>query len=176
VRPPFELQAGQVSLGLVPDIGGSVSQLRAGTTDLMRPLSAAHWASGDVLGTAMFPMVPYANRIEGNRLHFGGAAWEVETNNPPERFNVHGTGWRVPWTVDRLLRDEALLSLDHAALPDPLCLSGRAAFRVDARVPFRDDDAHQSREVLDAVWLWPALLVRSERRCESGVLGRTLLA
>jgi len=77
-----------------------VSHFRAGTTDLMRPLSAAHWASGDVLGTAIFPMVPYANRFEGNRFHFGGAQWEVETNNPPERFNVHGTGWRVPWRHD----------------------------------------------------------------------------
>jgi len=104
-----------LSLGLVPDISGSVSHFRAGTTDLMRPLSAAHRTSGDVLGTAIFPMVPYTNRIEGNRFHFGCAEWEVETNNPPERFNVHGTGWRVPWTVDRLLRDEALLSLDHAA-------------------------------------------------------------
>ncbi len=100
MRPPIELQAGPLSLGLVPDIGGSVSHFRAGTTDLMRPLSAAHWASGDVLGTAIFPMVPYANRFEGNRFHFGGAQWEVETNNPPERFNVHGTGWRVPWRHD----------------------------------------------------------------------------
>ena len=67
----------------------------------------------------MFPMVPYANRIEGNRFAFGGADWQVATNNPPERFNVHGTGWRSAWTLDRRSPDEARLTLDHEAPSDP---------------------------------------------------------
>src|ERR1700749_4675283 len=95
---PSELAAGELSLGLVPQIGGSVAYFRSRGVDLMRPLSSANLASGNVLGVAMFPMTPYANRIAGNEFDFGGRTWRFEANNPPERFNVHGTGWHEPWT------------------------------------------------------------------------------
>lgn len=117
--PPITLRAGPLSLGLVPDIGGSVAFFRVGSADLMRALSVSDDARGDVLGTAMFPMVPYANRIAGNRFTFGDAEWQVSPNNPPERFNVHGTGWRRPWQVDRSGFAEAWLSLEHDDPPDP---------------------------------------------------------
>src|SRR5690606_29295213 len=44
-------------------------------------------------------MVPYANRIPGNRFAFDGAVHEVRPNNPPEPVNVHGDGWRSAWRV-----------------------------------------------------------------------------
>jgi aldose 1-epimerase len=108
----LELTAGELSLGIVPEIGGSLAYFRYGSVDLMRPLSEAHLKSVNVLGVAMFPMVPYANRIAGNAFEFGGRTWRFEPNNPPERFNVHGTGWHSPWSAHRSA-DGVQLSLDH---------------------------------------------------------------
>jgi aldose 1-epimerase len=112
----LEITAGELSLGLVPAIGGSVAYFRLRGIDLMRPLSAANATAGNVLGVAMFPMVPYANRIAGNAFAFGGRSWGFSGNNPPERFNVHGTGWHSAWHAERQ-GSAVLLSLDHLA-PD----------------------------------------------------------
>src|SRR5690348_6236168 len=69
------LEAGALSAGLVPEIGGSLAWFRIGDTDVMRPLTAERQRAGDVLGVAMFPMVPYANRIADNAFAFGGRTW-----------------------------------------------------------------------------------------------------
>jgi aldose 1-epimerase len=107
-----QLEAGEMSVGLVPGIGGSVSYFRFAGSDMMRPLSDELRVAGNVLGVAMFPMTPYANRIGGNAFTFEGRTYRVEANNPPEKFNVHGTGWHRPWTVAEQSGSGALLGLE----------------------------------------------------------------
>src|SRR5712691_10525299 len=104
----LEIRAGELNVRLVPEIGGSVAYFRRGTVDLMRPLSADALRAANVLGMAMFPMVPYANRIAGNEFIFKGRTYRFEANNPPERFNVHWTGWRGPWCVEQATNSEAV--------------------------------------------------------------------
>ena len=108
----IELRAGALSVGIVPEIGGSLAYFRNDGVDLMRPLSEANRQAGNVLAVAMFPMLPYANRIDGNAFSFGGKTWHFTANNPPERFNVHGTGWHSRWQA-RQDADGVLLRLDH---------------------------------------------------------------
>jgi aldose 1-epimerase len=110
--------AGRLSMGVVPEIGGSLAYFRVDGVDLMRPLSDTDLAAENVLGVAMFPMTPYANRIDGNSFRFGGQDWHVEANNPPERFNVHGTGWHRPWQA-RQGESSIELSLDIVAPDEP---------------------------------------------------------
>jgi aldose 1-epimerase len=127
----LQLKAGELSLGLVPEIGGSVAHFRVGKTDLMRPLSPEDAAARNVLGVAMFPMVPYANRIAGNAFEFGGRTWVFAPNNPPERFNVHGTGWQLPWRAEQ--RPEGvLLSLEHIAPSEPYSYAAAQLFALSA--------------------------------------------
>jgi aldose 1-epimerase len=115
--------AGDLELGLVPELGGSVAYLRLKrgdrSIDLLRRLSEADRAAGDVLGVAMFPMVPYANCIEGNVFEFDGHRYHVEPNLPPYKFNFHGSGWQLPWTVAETGADRATLTLkdDHPSRP-----------------------------------------------------------
>jgi len=109
----LQIQAGKLSVGVVPDIGGSLAYFRCGAVDLMRPLSAQMQRTGNVLGVAMFPMVPYANRIAGNAFTFEGHTYRFEANNPPEKFNVHGTGWHSSWTLESHSPTETLLLLEH---------------------------------------------------------------
>jgi aldose 1-epimerase len=125
-----EIGSGDLALGLVPEIGGSVAYFRKGGADLMRPLSEADRARGDVLGVAMFPMIPYANRIADNQFSFDGRTYRFAQNNPPERFNVHGTAWKLPWTERRIAADELMLELAHVAPDEPYSYAAWQHFRL----------------------------------------------
>jgi len=125
------LEAGDLTLGLVPEIGGSLAYFRLGDVDLMRALSAEHAAARNVLGVAMFPMLPYANRIAGNAFDFGGRTWRFAANNPPEKFNVHGTGWHLPWSAERTA-EGIRLSLAHLAPSEPYSYAATQSFALDA--------------------------------------------
>jgi aldose 1-epimerase len=125
------LAVGSLSLDLVPGIGGSVAAFRHDLTDILRPLSKADLVSGNVLGTAMFPMVPYANRISGNAFQFRGKTYRLEANNPPERFNVHGTGWRSAWTIEVLTDAVARMSLSVDDGRDPFRYRAQQLFALD---------------------------------------------
>lgn len=122
------LEAGALEVGLAPAIGGSVSAMRWRGIDLMRRLSDDDRDAGNVLGVAMFPMVPYANRVAGNEFHFETRRWRVLPNNPPERFNVHGSGWKKPWTVTRASTVAAVLTLEVAAGAEPYSYRAEQAF------------------------------------------------
>lgn len=124
------LKAGALEVGLVPHVGGSVSVLRWRGIDLMRPLSDVDLEAGNVLGVAMFPMTPYANRIAGNAFVFAAKHWRVQPNNPPERFNVHGSGWQHAWTVAEAGTVNVTLSLDIVAGADPYSYRATQAFAV----------------------------------------------
>jgi aldose 1-epimerase len=124
------LKAGALEVELVPHIGGSVSALRWRGIDLMRRLSGGDRDAGNVLGVAMFPMTPYANRIAGNAFDFAAKRWRVQPNNPPEKFNVHGSGWQHAWTVIEAGTANATLSLDIAAEADPYSYRATQAFAV----------------------------------------------
>ena len=108
----IELRIGRMALDLAPYIGGSVASFRIDGIDLMRSLSGSDRSKGNVLGVAMFPMLPYANRIAGNTFSYGGHSYQFSANNPPEKYNVHGTGWRRPWRVERADGQSVELRLD----------------------------------------------------------------
>lgn len=111
------LASGAVAQDLVPPIGGSVAALRYRGVDVFRALSVCDRQARNVLGVGMFPMVPYANRIGGNAFTFRGQRYEVAANNPPERFNVHGTGWHRAWGVSELSGARAVLTLEETGAP-----------------------------------------------------------
>ena len=149
ISEPLRLAVGDLDVGLVPAIGGSIAWLRWRGIELMRPLSAADTRAGSVLGVACFPMLPYANRIEGNAFAFEGRTFRFEANNPPERLNVHGTGWQRPWTVEAAGPERARIALEVGDGPyayravqevavEPAALAVRIAVtnRGDAPAPF----------------------------------------
>lgn len=110
-----ELRAGRLSVDLIPGLGGSIASFSIDGIHVMRPLSEADRAAGNVLGVASFPMVPYANRIANNAFSFGGRTYRFEMNNPPEIYNVHGTGWHRPWRIVSSSGTEAELLLEVIA-------------------------------------------------------------
>jgi aldose 1-epimerase len=111
----IEIAAGPLSVGLAPEVGGSVAHFRIErdrqSVNLMRPLSTPDRQARNPIGAAMFPMVPFANRIANNEFSFGGRVYRFTANNPPERFHVHGTGWHSEWSVASMSGDRAVLEL-----------------------------------------------------------------
>ncbi len=129
----IELKNGPLAIGLAPEIGGSLAYFKLGGVDVMRPLSQADERAANVLGVAMFPMVPYANRIANNAFVFEGRTWRFAPNNPPETFNVHGTGWHRPWRAET--RGEAVtLTLEHLAPDEPYSYLATQTFELTDRL------------------------------------------
>jgi aldose 1-epimerase len=97
------------SLSLRPELGGSISTLRHRDRDILRPtpLSAT-----DVLQTACFPLVPYANRIANGRFSFAGQDHHLPGNASGQYHPLHGVGWKRAWNVGA--QDEASATLLHS--------------------------------------------------------------
>ena len=102
------LTAGEMTCRVAPGLGGAILSLRHGGRDVLRSKDRAQ----DVLDTACFPLVPFANRIAGGRLHFGDETARLAID--PEGFPhaLHGHGWRRAWTVGEVGPAHAVLRMD----------------------------------------------------------------
>lgn len=91
--------------------GGTIWRLEAdlgeGWHPLLRP--APEGADRDPLRAGCFPLVPFGNRVEGNRFQFDGIEHRLAPNTPWDPHYLHGDGWLGDWTVDG--RDAARASL-----------------------------------------------------------------
>jgi aldose 1-epimerase len=96
----------------------------------MRPMTEAAWAAADPIGSAMFPMLPYANRIAGNQFDFEGRVYKFEKNYSAEKLNVHGSGWLSKWSVAHADRKMAELTLSHLSLDDPYSYQATERFEL----------------------------------------------
>jgi aldose 1-epimerase len=116
---------------LVPEIGGSVASFRKrapdSLVDLMRPLSEIARHQHDPEGVAMFPMLPYANRIPHNAFEFEGHRYEFSPNAPHQPLNLHGSGWTHPWAVVSAQSNRAELRVERQVPGEPyfFCASQR---------------------------------------------------
>ncbi len=66
------------------------------------------WEGGD---SALFPMLPLANRVAGNRFRFKGRESVLPQSPVDERFFLHGDGWQSRWEVASHTSTECLLTL-----------------------------------------------------------------
>lgn len=103
----LELAHGDLRVALDPALGGAVLSFRKGDVDLLRPTPAG---TDDVLETACFPLVPYANRIADGRFTWGGRTGALPGNMAGHPHPLHGDGWRGEWIVDG--RDAASAMLE----------------------------------------------------------------
>ncbi len=129
---PIVIRCGKLQAEIVPEIGGSLARLNWRDHDLMRPLSGDDRRRRNVIGAAMFAMVPYANRIANNKFLFNGRWHSLRPNNPPERFNVHGCGWQLAWETEQVSPTRATLGLvvDNDGFPHRF--RARQSFEVGA--------------------------------------------
>ncbi|OYX81830.1 MAG: aldose epimerase [Brevundimonas sp. 32-68-21] len=139
----IQLAAGDWRATLRPELGGAVTALSWRGRDVLRPTPDD--ADGP-LQTACFPLVPYANRIDGGRFEFEGR--QVHLNPTPgfEPHALHGDGWRRPWRLEARDDRSAILVLEHDRGDWPWRWSARqevgldeAGLRISLSVTNMDD-------------------------------------
>ena len=124
------LTAGDLTLDLAPEIGGSIARFRKGEQELMRP---APPATRDATEMACFPLVPFSNRVRGGQFECDGRVVTLSPNLPGDKSPLHGQGWRNAWGVEMSDPSGATLSFVH----EP----GEWPWRYEARQEFALDEA-----------------------------------
>jgi aldose 1-epimerase len=109
------LETASLRLELVPAVGGAVARLDwiggGPVTPLLRPIPAGSTSPGE---TAMFPLVPWSNRIDGGGFAYGGRFWPIAPNSAGDPRPIHGHGWLEPWAVAKRSDAHAVLVSRHA--------------------------------------------------------------
>ncbi len=111
----LSLRAGDASLVLAPEIGGSILGWTLGARAILRRTPAEALIAGNGRGMACFPLVPYSNRIARGRFSLHGATHELALNFGDHPHSIHGIGWQSRWQVDEAGAQAARLSLTHRA-------------------------------------------------------------
>ena len=110
------LRAGRLALEVLPAAGGSIARFDHLGDEGRQPLlrgTDEHYA--DVLESACFPLVPYANRIRGGSFQCDGREVRLSTNLPGDASPLHGQGWRAAWSVESVAGDRIEMAFRHEA-------------------------------------------------------------
>lgn len=101
----------------VSTLGGTLLQFRAlcdgKWLDILRPVTVDE--KTPALQSACFPLVPFGNRVAGNRFDHAGASYTLTPNQSWDAHYVHGDGWLNPWTATAARHDALTLVYEHAA-------------------------------------------------------------
>lgn len=124
----LDLALGAQRLSINPALGGAVLGWRLGDTDLLRPTPVG---TADVLQTASFALVPYANRIACGRFGFGGRMAVLAPNMGDHPHPLHGDGWRGAWQVETAGTGHAEMVFAPTASAWPWRYSARQAIRLE---------------------------------------------
>jgi aldose 1-epimerase len=130
------LATGRLGVDLAPAAGGAIARLAVDGVDVLRPMTKAAIASGRGNDAALYPLVPFSNRIRDGRLALEGEAFQLARNWPGVGHPMHGDGWANAWKV--VHRDGA--SAEIAYLHERAGETGGWPFRYRARQSYRLDD------------------------------------
>ncbi|MCE8032690.1 aldose 1-epimerase [Halomonas sp. MCCC 1A11057] len=104
------LDNGRLRLVVNPLVGGSVVRFdrltEHGPEPLMRP---GDDTERDPNRLALYPLVPWSNRIGGGGFTWQGRHYPLEANLPGEPLPIHGDGWQQAWQVEE--QSDTLLKL-----------------------------------------------------------------
>ena len=131
VTAPFELHAGALRLAVRADLGGAIAGLWHGETAILRSSEPARLASAHE--SAMFPLVPYSNRLGYRRFRWRGKDHATRTNVAGSPHSLHGLGWQRPWSIVSSSALEIVLELRHLGDADwPFAFTARQYLALDA--------------------------------------------
>ena len=129
--PPqaFELRAGALRLALRPDLGGSVAGLWHGDSAVLRSTEPA--ALTHSRAAAMYPLLPYSNRLGYRRFRWRGHDYTTAANVADSPHSMHGIGWQRPWRLVDSSVLEVVVELEHRGDGDwPFAFTARQYFAL----------------------------------------------
>ena len=113
----IQIKSGNFTATINPKIGGSLmswtENVAGKEIDLMRHAlpQAGEKKAADM--TAMFPLVPYSNRIRGGSFVYWGIKRSVPRNHPDVPDPLHGEGWQREWKVVEQLPTQLTIEFEH---------------------------------------------------------------
>ena len=139
----FELHVGALRLALRPDLGGAVAGLWHRETPILRSSEPARLERSRQ--SAMYPLLPYSNRLGYRRFRWRGHDYTTEPNFDDSPHSVHGIGWQRPWKIVSSSVLEVVLEMRHGGDADwPFAFTARQYFSLSpesfgARMQFTND-------------------------------------
>lgn len=122
----LEIAAGGYRACILPEKGGQLAWLRQDGVDLLNAPSAdiENPLPRDL---AMFPMTPFAGRVENAEFSWRGETYKLPAH-ADEPHSLHGTGWQAAWEI--VEQTECSVLLEHAGAIGPLKHVSRLEYRV----------------------------------------------
>ena len=102
---------------------------RSEEVPLMRAPAAAAAARPE--SSACFPLVPFGNRVRGNRFVFEGASYELARNTDWDEHYLHGDGWTSEWRVAERTRRRARVVMRHDGAGTPYSYDAEQTLALD---------------------------------------------
>lgn len=125
----FELHAGALRLALRPDLGGAVAGLWHADTAVLR--STEPTMLTDSRAAAMYPLLPYSNRLGYRRFRWRGHDYTTAANVADSPHSMHGIGWQRPWRLIDSSVLEVVIELEHGGDDDwPFAFKARQYFAL----------------------------------------------
>ncbi len=121
------IEKGGARLVFAPEVGGAVAAFTVDGREILRPTAPQ---VDDALLTANFPLVPFCNRIPNGRFAWRGTSVTLPPNLEGHPHPLHGQGWRMPWAVETIETDRALLVFEHPAGDWPWAYRAEQAFTL----------------------------------------------
>lgn len=108
----YTLTQGALRLA-VSECGGVIEGFWHNDTPLLRPGKQ----SGVAVESSCFPLVPFGNRVSGNRFVWQGKTVALQPNVEWDAHYLHGDGWLNDWQCDSQTEDALTLNFRHAQGP-----------------------------------------------------------
>lgn len=106
------LSAGHIKIGILPELGGSLSFLTYRDQHILRPIDLSK-EQADAIHSAMFFMLPYCGRIRGGSFTYWGVLRKVAKNHLGFTDPIHGDGWKAKWQIIHQDETSLIIALDH---------------------------------------------------------------
>lgn len=99
-------------IGVLPEIGASLSFFRFKGKDILRPMDLEKKRT-DANDAAMFLMIPFAGRIRGGSFVYWGITRRMPKNQIGLHDPIHGDAWKSVWQVVEQHPHKVVLSMEH---------------------------------------------------------------
>ena len=114
------LRAANALLGIIPEVGGSITRYclvtEEQTLNFSRPAIQSGFAKYNPREMASFPLIPFSNRIRNGLFPFKSQYIKRYQNFPHEVHTIHGQGWKAQWPVTKVEGNRAII--EYRNLPD----------------------------------------------------------
>jgi aldose 1-epimerase len=142
------LTAGASSIVVAPETGAGLTGWMLGRTPLTRRALPEATVGGDSHAMALFPLLPYCNRVGSARFVWRGTEYDLARNFGDSPHAIHGVGWQRSWTLQHTAPSAATLCLHHRADPSwPFAFEAEVTYALSVSglsVALRLTNRHES--------------------------------